>query len=126
MMLLVNSQSTDYFPIKFQLVQVNNKLSYRSLNLTYSLSRKTEIRLQLIDINGNILQELFYDKQCAGKYSAEFNVNNLISGTYFFRIFANKYCETKEMLFRNWLKEIFLSLPPSIKVGAGFLIWFST
>ena len=120
MMLLVNSQKSDYFPIKFQLGQHNNKLSYKSLTLTYSLSRKTAVRLQLIDIDGTILQELISDKQDAGNYSADFNVANIISGIYYFRIFADKYCETKEIIFRDWVKEKFLSLPPSAKIGGGF------
>lgn len=100
MMLSINSQKSDYFPLKFQLGN-NNKLFSKSLTIKYSLPKRIALRFQLIDINGNILQELVSDKQDAGQYSADFNVADLTSGRYYLRIFAGKYCETKEMLLRN-------------------------
>jgi len=67
----------------------------------YSIQRRTALRLQLTDINGNILHEMVSYKHSAGKYSTDFNVAKIISGIYYFKIFAGKYFETKKMLFRN-------------------------
>ena len=112
MMLLVNSEQTDYLPIRFQLGgnNNNNKLSGKTLIVTYSLSRSTSLRLQLIDLDGKILQEFVFDKRNAGNYSTDFNVADLKSGKYYFKIFVGTYCETKEILFSRWVRKIFLSL----------------
>jgi len=67
----------------------------------YSIQRRTALRLQLTDSYGNIIHEMVSYKQNAGKYSTDFNVARIISGIYYFKIFAGKYFETKEMLFRN-------------------------
>lgn len=99
-MLLVNSQKTDYFPLKFQLGH-NNIISSKSLTVKYLLPKRIALRFQLTDITGNILQELVTDKQDEGMYSVDFDVADLTSGKYYLKIFAGKYCETKEMLFRN-------------------------
>ena len=99
MMLLVNSEKTDYLPIRFQLEQNNNVLSSKTLVVTYSLSRSTSLKLQLIDLSGKILQEFVFDKCNAGNYSTDFNVADLKSGKYYFKIFVGTYCETKEILF---------------------------
>jgi len=101
MILLVNSKKNDYFPIRFQLGHNNNVLSRTSLTVKFSSQKKCVIRLQLVDVSGNILQEFVYPKKDSEKYSADFNVTDLASGIYYFKILAGKKSEIREMFLRN-------------------------
>ena len=63
----------------------------------------TKVKLIVYDVLGKEVTTLVNEEQSAGSYEVEFNPladgKKLSSGIYFYRIIADKYSETKKMIF---------------------------
>jgi hypothetical protein len=58
----------------------------------------TLVTLKVYDVLGNEVAALVDEYKSAGSYEVEFNANNLPSGTYFYRLNAGEFIETKKMI----------------------------
>ncbi len=66
--------------------------------IRYQLSNNSEVTLKVYDVLGNEVATLVNEYKTAGGYEAEFDASNLPSGTYFYRLQAGEYTETKKLI----------------------------
>lgn len=64
-----------------------NPITDKKLNLTFTLSRESQVTVRLIDLLGNEVSVLMDEKKPAGEYRNSFSLDeNTRSGLYFIRI----------------------------------------
>jgi subtilisin-like proprotein convertase family protein len=66
--------------------------------IKYSLAKDVNVKILLFDILGREIQTLTNEFQRAGSYELLFNAKSLASGTYFYKIIAGDFVDTKKML----------------------------
>lgn len=67
--------------------------------IDFAIPKKEFVMLTVYDMLGNEIATLVNEVKNAGRYVVDFNGSKLSSGTYFYRITAGEYTETKKMLF---------------------------
>jgi photosystem II stability/assembly factor-like uncharacterized protein len=67
-------------------------------SITYQIPEAGNVKLSVFDAAGREAAVLVNGSQFAGSYSVEFNGGGLASGTYFYRLSAGKFTETKKMI----------------------------
>lgn len=60
------------------------------LNLQYQLVESAKVKAELIDLNGRTVKTFFHENQNSGKQEFTFEVSNLSSGNYFFKLNSGK------------------------------------
>ncbi|HEX2788535.1 MAG TPA: LamG-like jellyroll fold domain-containing protein [Ignavibacteria bacterium] len=83
---------------KFSLSQNYPNPFNPSTTIRYSLAKDVNVKILLFDILGREIQTLTNEFQRAGSYELLFNAKSLASGTYFYKILAGDFVETKKML----------------------------
>ncbi|MEL7162321.1 MAG: alkaline phosphatase D family protein, partial [Bacteroidota bacterium] len=58
----------------------------RVVNLQYALNQRTDLRIDLTDVNGRVLRQLTSGAKPAGLYTLQTDLTGLPGGTYFYRI----------------------------------------
>lgn len=92
------SNTENTLPVKSTLYQnYPNPFNY-STNIMFYLSVSDFVRIEIYDIKGTIIEVLFAGKLAAGYYYITFDGKNYPSGIYLYRIYSEKYSETKKML----------------------------
>lgn len=66
--------------------------------IAYGLPRPAEVRLVVYDLFGRAVTTLVETRQAAGRYTVSFDAEGLASGTYFYRIEANAWSRTRQMI----------------------------
>ena len=66
--------------------------------INFKLPVKSQVILKVYDVLGKEVTVLVNEKLNAGSYEIDFNAKNLTSGTYFYRITAGEFVETKKMI----------------------------
>ncbi|NWF90888.1 MAG: T9SS type A sorting domain-containing protein [Ignavibacteriaceae bacterium] len=85
--------------IKFRVPNVILRQAQDDNDVTLSLSESDQmITLKVYDILGNEVATLVDEYKEAGTYEVEFNAIKLSSGTYFYRLTAGDFTETKKMI----------------------------
>ena len=69
-----------------------------SSKISYSIAESGRVLLQVYDVLGREIANLVNEEKPAGKYEVIFNVNDLASGIYFYRLQSGKFVETKKMI----------------------------
>jgi hypothetical protein len=69
-----------------------------STGIRYQVPQVSDVRLDVFDMLGRKVSTLVNERQAAGSYQVNFNATNLASGTYFYRLQAGVFVETKKML----------------------------
>jgi len=67
-------------------------------NIEFSIPSKGNVKLTVFDIAGKEVGLLVNNVLSPGTYRFDFNANYLSSGTYFYRLVAGDYVETKKMV----------------------------
>ncbi len=67
-------------------------------NIEFSIPTKGNVKLTVFDISGKEVGLLVNNVLSPGTYRFDFNANHLSSGTYFYRLVAGDYVETKKMV----------------------------
>jgi len=67
-------------------------------NINYELPVKGFVTLKIYDILGTEVAQLVNGVQQAGYYSVDFNAASLSSGTYFYKLTADKFSDVKRMV----------------------------
>lgn len=62
------------------------------------LNNKSNVRLAVFDILGNEVALLVNENLTAGNYSVDFDASSLPTGTYFYRLQAGEFTETKKLV----------------------------
>lgn len=68
------------------------------LNMTYSLSKDSNVTIRIMDVLGNEITTLFSERQSTGEHSNNFNISSKISsGFYFVRVSVGSEIITKRI-----------------------------
>ena len=67
--------------------------------ISYQLSAQSDVELSIFDINGKLVETLVNDHVSAGYYNVNWDVSNVNSGIYFYRLQAGDLIDTKKMVF---------------------------
>lgn len=85
-------------PSKFSLNQNYPNPFNPVTNISFSLPVSGNIKLAVYDMLGNEVAVLANGFQKAGNFTADFNATKLASGTYFYRLTAGEFVDTKKMV----------------------------
>jgi hypothetical protein len=66
--------------------------------IDYELPSASKVRVELYDVLGRKVMELFSGEKPAGYHQVQMNGLNLASGVYFYRLQAGTFVQTKKML----------------------------
>jgi hypothetical protein len=70
-----------------------------STTISYQIAGASEVTLRVFDILGREVRLLVRERQEPGTYRIAFTPEGLTSGTYFYRLQAGAYTETRKMLY---------------------------
>ncbi|MFH0736140.1 MAG: T9SS type A sorting domain-containing protein [bacterium] len=66
--------------------------------INYTLPISGKVSISIFSITGELVQTLVNEQLEAGNYTVDFDGSHLASGTYFYRISANDFVQTKKMM----------------------------
>jgi hypothetical protein len=93
----INKISSE-IPDKYSLYQNYPNPFNPSTIIRYSINKNTNVKLIIYDILGKEITTLVDEKQNIGTYEIKFNMKNLSSGIYFYRLVTNDFEQTKRMM----------------------------
>ena len=96
---LSSSNSDNAKPESFGLSQNYPNPFNPSTVISYQLPVSGQVSLKIYDMLGREVQTLVNETQAAGRYSVRFNAANLSSGTYFYKLQAGSFVQTKKLTF---------------------------
>ncbi len=73
----------------------------KELNLSFELKHTSQLSIELIDITGKMVTELYSAKENAGTFSKKFEVPSLNDGLYFIRIQSGNHSLTRKVLVQQ-------------------------
>jgi hypothetical protein len=83
---------------KFSLVEAYPNPFTNYTNIKYSLTQKSNIKIEVFDFTGRPVSKLFEGTLNEGIYTTLFEPNNLLAGIYFCRITINNSVVTKKLV----------------------------
>ncbi len=66
-------------------------------NIQFTLPQSNHVRIDVYNINGQLVQTLVNTNMTAGEHTVTFNARNLASGVYIYRIVAGNFVQSKRM-----------------------------
>jgi hypothetical protein len=66
--------------------------------IPYVLPEASEVRLDVYNVSGQLVQTLVNEQQPEGRYELQFEAGSLASGMYFYRLIVNDFVNTKRLL----------------------------
>jgi photosystem II stability/assembly factor-like uncharacterized protein len=88
----------NYLPNDFSLSQNCPNPFNPSTKISYSVAKESFVTIKVYDLLGREIKTLVNEDRPAGKYSVNFNANNLSSGIYLYTIKAGSFVQTKKMV----------------------------
>ncbi len=76
-------------------------ISTQQINISFLLDKNSFVNLKFFDPLGNEIAELVDKQLSAGEHLIPFNINNLPSGVYFYRLKINERLETKKVTIKK-------------------------
>lgn len=73
----------------------------KELNLSFELKQTSQLTIELIDITGKAVVELYNAKENAGAFNKKFEVPSLNNGLYFIRIQSGSHSLTRKVLVQQ-------------------------
>ena len=67
-------------------------------NISYSLGRTSEVKLEIFNVLGQKVQTLVDERKNPGTYRITFDARNLSSGMYFYKLSTSGFTQTKKMV----------------------------
>ncbi len=92
----VNTISTEV-PAEFYLSQNYPNPFNPSTKISFGVSVSSDVKMNVYDLSGKEIAELVNERVQPGKYEVTFDASALASGTYFLRINAGSYTESKKI-----------------------------
>ena len=84
-------------PTEFSLSQNYPNPFNPTSTIEFTLPAATDVRLEVYNINGQLVSTLVDSRMNEGQHSVVFDASNLASGVYLYRIRAGNFMETKQM-----------------------------
>lgn len=69
-----------------------------STSIQYTIGSKQFVQLKVYDVLGNEIATLVDEEKPSGMYNAQFSMNNLSSGIYFYKLTSGDFVSTKKMI----------------------------
>ena len=91
-------EAANVIPTEFALSQNYPNPFNPTTTIKFQLPVNSKVSLKVYDILGSEVATLVDEVKEAGYYELSFNANGLASGTYFFRINADNFVQTKKMI----------------------------
>ena len=88
----------DIFVFKFNLIQNYPNPFNPSTKISYTITERGNVSLKVFNLLGSQVAELVNGEIEAGNYEITFNASNLPTGTYFYRLQAGSFVQTKKMI----------------------------
>ena len=85
-------------PEKFELSQNYPNPFNPSTKIKYQIATSNSVSLKIYDVLGNKVATLVNEVQPSGNYEVTFDASSLSSGTYFYKLQAGNFVETKKMI----------------------------
>jgi hypothetical protein len=92
------TQSVGSVPTTFALHQNYPNPFNPTTVIRYELPSNAVVKVQVFDVLGRVVATVVNERKEAGIYEAMFNASGLSSGTYFYRLQAGSFVETKKMM----------------------------
>lgn len=93
-----NGQKGNQLPENFSLSQNYPNPFNPSTTIKYQLPQAEFVSLKVFDVLGDEIATLVKEEKSSGSYDVEFKAENLPSGTYFYKLQAGNFVETKKMV----------------------------
>ncbi len=85
-------------PVSYTLEQNYPNPFNPSTTISYSIPSGSRVTLKIYNILGQEVKTLVNDYMASGKYTINFNADNLSSGIYFYTLHAGNYYQVKKMI----------------------------
>jgi len=92
------SNISNGIPGKYSLEQNYPNPFNPQTKIKFALPKDEFVKISIFDISGRIVGNIVNEKLTAGTYEAPFNGSSFASGTYFYKIEAGSFVETKKMI----------------------------
>jgi len=67
-------------------------------DLKFAIPEAADVKLEIYDALGRVIETLINEKLATGNYSYYLNAPKLSSGVYFYRLSAGNFVETKKFI----------------------------
>jgi beta-glucanase (GH16 family) len=91
--------------------EIDNSISFGLINtpnpakdftiISYHLPNNTDVQLYIHNVNGQLIQTLIEEKQTAGQHQIKWDLNNLLSGIYFYTLKTENNIVTKKCIINK-------------------------
>jgi beta-glucanase (GH16 family) len=91
--------------------EIDNSISFGLINtpnpakdytiIGYHLPNNADVQLYIHNVNGQLIQTLIEEKQTAGQHQIKWNLNNLLSGIYFYTLKTENNIVTKKCIINK-------------------------
>lgn len=92
------NQLSQIIPENFQLSQNYPNPFNPSTSIRFSIKSKGIYNLEVYNSLGKLVENLFSKELQAGEYEYGFNASNLTSGIYFYKLYSERFSQTKKMI----------------------------
>lgn len=92
------SNISNEVPGKYSLEQNYPNPFNPQTKIKFALPKEGLVKISIFDISGKEIAQLVNEKLSVGTYEADFNGASFASGTYFYKIEAGNFVETKKMI----------------------------
>ena len=86
---------------EFNLYQRNLGTSNWTTQIEYTLTRETQVKIEVFNINGKKLLSLVNESKPAGKHDMSFDLSKFSSGLYFCKMTTPTFSKTKKMILSH-------------------------
>jgi hypothetical protein len=86
---------------KFNISQTYSGASNQTTKIEYTLSKETQVSIEVYDVNGKKLLRLVNEAKPAGKYDLSFNSSELPRGLYFCKMSTPMLSQTLKMILSH-------------------------
>ncbi len=94
----ISVEDNTEIPLEFKLSQNYPNPFNPNTTISYQIPQNSFVNLKIYDVLGNEIATLVNEQKSAGKYKVKFELKNLSSGVYFYKIQANNFIEIKKMI----------------------------